>query len=113
MLLSDVFENFRTTCLEAYGLDCSHYTTTPGFTFDAALKMTGVELELLSDIDMLMFVERGIRGGMSQSCSNRVIEANNQYMGDKYDTSKPSNSLIYLDANNLYGFVLFIYMSNQ
>ena len=66
LLLADVFENFRDNCLEAYGLDPAHYYTTPGLTWDAMLKFTKIELELLTDIDMLLFVERGNRGGQCQ-----------------------------------------------
>ena len=65
LLLADVFENFRSICIENYGLDPAHYYTAPGLAWDAALKITGVNLELLSDIDMLLMVERGIRGVVS------------------------------------------------
>ena len=70
LLLADVFENFRNICLENYELDPAHYYTAPGLAWDAALKVTGVNLELLSDIDMLLMVEKGIRGGVSM-ISNR------------------------------------------
>ncbi|KYM95694.1 hypothetical protein ALC62_13660 [Cyphomyrmex costatus] len=92
LLLADVFENFRDSCIASYGLDPAYYYTLPGFTWDAMLKHTGVKFELLTDIDMVMFVERGIRGGLSK-CSNRYARANNKYMSS-YDSSKPSSYLI-------------------
>ena len=89
LLLADVFENFRNICLKNYELDPAHYYTAPGLTWDAALKITGVNLELLSDIDMLLMVEKGIRGGVSM-VSNRYGKANNKYMGDKFNSDEPS-----------------------
>lgn len=65
LLLADVIENFRKVCLDKYGLDPAHYYSSPGFSWDAPLKKTGVELELLADQDMHLFIERGIRGGIS------------------------------------------------
>ena len=90
LLLSDVFENFRDICIKKYNLDPAHYYTAPGLAWDATLKVTNVELELLSDMDMLLMVEKGIRGGVSM-ISNRYGKANNKYMGDRFDGSKPSN----------------------
>ena len=101
LLLGDVFESFRNICIENYKLDPAHYYTAPGLAWDAALKITGVELELLSDIDMLLMVENGIRGGVSM-VSNRYGKANNKYMGDSFDAKEPSKYITYLDANNLY-----------
>ena len=102
LLLADVFENFRNICMENYKLDPAHYYTAPGLSWDACLKMTDVELKLLTDIDMLLMVEKGIRGGVSM-ISNRYGKANNKYMGDKFNPSEPSKYIQYLDANNLYG----------
>ncbi|XP_070171333.1 uncharacterized protein [Polyergus mexicanus] len=79
LLLADVFENFRDACMRSYNLDPAYYYTLPGYTWDAMLKYTGVRFELLTDINMVMFVERGIRGGLSQ-CSNRYARANNKIL---------------------------------
>ena len=100
-LLADVFENFRNLCQEQYGLDPTHYYTSPGLSWDALLKKTGVELELFTDIDMYLFMERGMRGGISM-VSKRYAEANNPLVPG-YDPSKPNKYITYLDANNLYG----------
>ena len=101
LLLADVFENFRDICLKNYGLDPVYYYTAPGLAWDAMLKMTKINLELLSDVDKLLMVENGIRGGIS-IISNRYGKANNKYMKD-FNKKKPSKYLTYLDANNLYG----------
>ena len=103
-LLADVFENFRKLCLQQYGLDPAHYFTSPGLSWDALLKKTGVELELFTDHEMHMFVERGIRGGISM-VSKRHAKANNPLVSD-YDESKPNSYIMYLDANNLYGWAM-------
>jgi len=105
LLLADVFENFRDVCIDNYGLDPAWYYTSPGLAWDAALKTTGVELELLSDYDMLLMIKQGIRGGFS-TISNRYGKVNNKYMGEEYDSSKPSSFITYLDANNLYGWAM-------
>ena len=104
LLLADVFENFRKTCLQHYNLDPAHYYTSPGLAWDACLKETGQELHLLHDYDMLMMLERGIRGGITH-ISRRYAEANNKYMVN-HDPSKSSTYIQYLDANNLYGWAM-------
>ena len=76
LLLADVFENFRKVCPEKYGLDPAHYYSSPGLSWDALLKKTGVELELLTDMDMHLFIERGMGGGISM-VSKRYAKANN------------------------------------
>ena len=105
LLLADVFENFRDICIKNYKLDPAHYYTAPGLAWDAALKATEVKLELLTDMDMLLMVEKGIRGGIPM-VSTRYSKANNKYMGDSFDSSKPSKYIQYLDANNLYGWAM-------
>lgn len=93
LLLADVFENFRNVCLKAYNLDPCHFYTSPGLAWQACLKMTEVELELLTGPDMYLFEEgEGLRGGISM-ISNRFSRANNPYV-------------MYLDANNFYGWAM-------
>lgn len=79
LLLADVFENLRKTRLQYYKLDPAHYFTSLGLSWDAMLKMTGVQLELTTDVDMFQFIEKGMRGGISY-IANRHGEANNKYM---------------------------------
>ena len=108
LLLADFFEKFRRTCMESYGLDAAHYYSAPGMAWDAALKLTNVKLELFDNEEMYTFTERSIRGGISQ-ISKRFAKANNKYCPD-YDPLKPINYLIYLDANNLYGWAMSQYL---
>ena len=104
LLLADVFENFRNTCSKQYKLDPAHYYSSPGMSWDALLRITGVELELLTDYDQHLFIEKGIRGGISM-VSKRYAKANNPQM-EGYDPEKQKSYLLYLDANNLYGWAM-------
>ena len=108
LLLADVFENFRKTCLEYYKLDPCHYFTSPGLSWDAMLRMTNIKLELMTDVDMFQFIEKGMRGGISY-IANRYGESNNKYM-KTYNEKAPSKYIMYLDANNLYGWAMSQYL---
>ncbi|KAF4528506.1 hypothetical protein B566_EDAN016828 [Ephemera danica] len=104
-LLTDVFEEFRAVCLKAYELDPCWYYTAPSLAWDAALKYTGVKLDLIQDLEIIEMVERGIRGGVAQ-CTKRFSEAKNKYTEEKLDLGCESNYIAYLDANNLYGWAM-------
>ena len=95
LFLADVFETFIDTCLKFYGLDPCHYFSSPGLSWDPMLKMTGAKLEKILDIDKYLFIEKGIRGGITYIVK-RYNEANNKYMND-YDSKKPSTFITYLD----------------
>ena len=84
--------------MDYYRQDPCHYFCSPGLSWDAMLKMAGIELELISNIDMHLFVEKGMRGGISY-ISKRHSKANNKYM-KCYDSSEESKYITYLDANN-------------
>jgi hypothetical protein len=102
LLLADIFENFRDVCSQNYKLDPLWYLTAPGLAWDAALKLTDIRLELISDYDMLLMVQKGIRGGVSM-VSQRMARANNEYLGEgKYNRTEPSSHIVYLDCNSLY-----------
>ena len=97
-------------CLNYYGLDPVHYYSAPGVSIDAFLKMTKVKIELMTDIDMFLMIERGIRGGIS-CISHRHAKANNKYLNDFEDDFEHSKSIeksfiTYLDVNNLYGHAM-------
>lgn len=104
LLMTDVFENYRKTCLNIYGLDPCHFFTCPGLSWTAMLKYTKIKLELLTDIDKYHFIKKGVRGGICQA-SFRYGKANNRYMSD-YDKDQPESYLTYIDMNNLYGWAL-------
>ena len=108
LLLAGVFEKFIGTGLDCYGLDPCHYFSSPGLTWDAMLKITRIELDLILDIDMYLFIKKGMRGGISYT-ANRHSKANNKYM-ECYDSGKESKYITYVDANNLYGWAMCQYL---
>ena len=91
-------------CLNIYGLDPVYFVSAPGLAWQSCLKKTGVKLELLTDYDMVLMIEKSIRGGICQS-SYRYAEANNKYMKN-YNKNIESSFIEYLDANNLYGWAM-------
>ena len=111
LLSVDVFEKFIATCLKFYKLDACHYFSSPGLSWDAMLKMTGAKLEKISDIDKYLFIEKGLRGGISY-IAKRYAKANNKYMND-YDPKKLSTFISYLDMNNLYGWAMSKYFPSE
>ena len=105
-ILADIFEKFREECLDPalYGLDPVHFYTSPALAWNAMLKVTGEEIELISDLEKLNFIRAGIRGGLSQ-CSLRKAVAKNKYTHPNETIHQPSY-LMYLDVNNLYGWAM-------
>ena len=103
-LLADIFENFRNMCLNIHELDPVYFASASGLAWQACLKKTKLELELLTDYDMMLMTEKGIRGGICQA-SQSYVKANNPYM-KKYDKKIESSYLQYSDANNLYGWAM-------
>ena len=89
LLLADVFENFRDMCIKEYELDPAHFVSLPGLAWQAYLKKTNIELELLTNYDMLLMVEKGIRGGICHSI-HRYAKANNKYM-QNYNNNEESS----------------------
>ena len=104
LLLADVFNNFRNMCIKEYELYPAHFLSLPGLAWQACLKKTNIELKLLTDYDMLLMVEEGIRGGICHSI-HRYAKANNKYMKN-YNINEESSYIQYLDANNLYGWAM-------
>jgi hypothetical protein len=105
LLLADVFENFRGTCMNYYGLDPANYISAPSLAWDAMLMKTKIKLEQIHDNQVLDIIERHKRGGLCFVGSKRHVKANNHYLED-YDDTKPENYLQYWDANNLYGWAM-------
>ena len=105
VLLENVSEKLRETSLVHYGLNPAHFYTLPGFAWKACLKCMRIKLRLLTDPNMLLMFERGVRGGTTQTI-HKHASTNNKYMGDHYDSSQESTYFQYLDANNLYGWTM-------
>ena len=105
ILLANVFENFSDMYIKVYQLDPAHFVSLPGLAWQACLKKTNIELELLSDYDMLLMIEEGIRGGICHSI-HRYAKANNKYMNNYNNNNKESSYIQYLDADNLYGWAM-------
>ena len=93
-MLCDVFEKFMDMYLNYYQLDSCHYCSSPGLSWDAILKMTKIKQELILDVDRHLFIEKGMRGGISY-ISKRQSEVD-----------KGSEFIMYWDANNLYGYAM-------
>ena len=102
ILLADVLKKCRRLFDQIYGLDLCHYYSAPNISFEAMLKTTEVKLDLLSDIDMLLFCERAIRGGLNGIDGKRYMKANNKHLDD-FDEEKMSTFGLFLDVVNLYG----------
>ena len=98
----DIFQSFRENALDKYGLDPLWYYSTPGLAWDVLFLTTGQNIELITDQDMYMMIEQGLRGGISM-VSRRYAKANNPGIGEgKWIADKLKTYLLYLDANNLY-----------
>ena len=107
LLLADVFKKFISTYLDYYRLDSCHYFSSPGLSWEAMLTLKGIELELISDIHMHLFIEKGMRGNISY-IAKRHSKANNKCMC--YDNSQESKYITYLDANNVYDWAMSRYL---
>ena len=115
-MLADVFENFRNMGLKIYELDSTKFLSAPGLAWQAALKKTKVKLDPLTDMDMLLMLEKGITGGIctlfidmqkliTNTWKTMYAKANNKYMKD-YDKNKESSYIQYWDVNDLYGWAI-------
>jgi hypothetical protein len=110
LLLADVFENFRKTCIQHYKLDPANYISAPSLAWDAMMYKTGVVLDLVSDFNIMTMIEEQKRGGLCFVGSKRYAKANNKYMGNDYDENNPDNFIVYWDMNNLYGCAMIDYL---
>ena len=104
LLLSDVFEKVISTSLKYHNLDPCHYFSAPGLSWDAMLKATKIELEKIRNPDKYIFIEKGMKGGISY-INKRYSKANNEYCTD-YNSKKPKKYITFLDMNNLYEYAM-------
>ena len=104
LILADVFENFKRMCITVYELDPSHFLSAPGLAWQAFLKETEVDLELITDVYMFLMVEKGIREEICHGI-HRYAKANNKYIKN-YGENEESSFLEYLDANNLHDWAM-------
>ena len=104
--MADIFENFRKMRLGHYKLDPANYLTAASLAWDAMLLETKVELDLISDPELLTMIEKAKRGGLTFAGSKRYAKANNRRMGEQYDKDKESSYILYGDVSNLYGFAM-------
>ena len=104
LLLADIFENFRNMCIKVYELDPAHFLSAPGLAWQDCLKKTEVELELITDVDILLMIEKRIRGGICYAI-HKYAKANNKDI-IYYDENKEISYVLHLDANNLYGWAM-------
>ncbi|HUR98246.1 MAG TPA: DNA polymerase [Pyrinomonadaceae bacterium] len=105
VLLADVFENYRRFCLSKFKIDPAHKFTAAGVSWIAMLKRTAIKFDLITDPNMMLMIQRGIRGGICSVLHRRFARANNPHVPG-YDPSKPTTWIIYVDANNLYGWAM-------
>ena len=105
LLFADIFDNFGNICMNHCGSAPAWHFSAPGLACGATSKITKVQLELLSDPNMLLMIESGITGG-NATTSHRHAKANNGYMESEFDSAEESKFMLYLDANNLYGWAL-------
>jgi hypothetical protein len=102
--LAEVVCNFRETIYNEFQLDCAHFMSTPQLAFDIMLKVTGVEIELIHDNDMVLMVESGLRGGVSYVATRHAA------VPPDYDPATTPGGLLYIDANNLYGYCMMSHL---
>ena len=105
LLLADVFEFYRTTIIQNYGLDPAHFYTAPSLSWSAGLKYTKVKLEIPRDVDVHIFIDKALRGGISM-VANHFARANNPALEKFWDPSRQMSFIKFIDANNLYGWAM-------